>query len=434
MSPLETEVANYRAPVEREVESEDLPVSGRIPPELNGSYVRNGPNPRGASGHWFFGDGMLHGIRLAGGRAQRYANRWVRTSTFETGARSINGDGTFDLRAGVANTSVVAHAGRVLALVESSFPCEVTTELETVGVYDFAGRLRTPMTAHPKVCPVTGELLFFGYSPMPQLPALAFHRADPAGALVESRAIEVPGRTMMHDFAITSGHAIFLDLPVVFELERAKAGTMPYCWSDDYGARLGVMRRGGDGTVRWFEIEPCYVFHVLNAFEEGERIVLDAVRYREMWRASADTFGDAFLHRWTLDLASGAVSESQLDDTPVEFPRTLESRTGLAYRYGYALGEFDGERSGIVKYDLATHATSRFVCDAGKQAGEFAFAAAPDARAEDDGWLVGYVYDRTNGTSDFVILEARELTQVAGVRLPQRVPAGFHGTWLSADA
>lgn len=221
-----------------------------------------------------------------------------------------------------------------------------------------------------------------------------------------------------------------MDLPVVFDPQRAMQGTMPFRWSDDYGARLGVMNRAGNETVRWFDIEPCYVFHVVNAFEDGGRIVLDAVRYKELWRDNANDFGEANLYRWTLDPASGAVREQSLDDTPVEFPRIDESRTGLSYRYGYALADLGEARSGIVKHDFATNLKSSFVCDDGQIAGEFVFVAAADAKAEDDGWILGLVYDQTRDGSDFVIVDARDLTRIATVQLPQRVPGGFHGAWL----
>lgn len=122
--------------------------------------------------------------------------------------------GARDLTAGVANTHVVRHAGHTLALVESSFPYEITTDLETVGPYDFAGRLTTAMTAHPRTCPATGELHFFGYDQVE--PYLTYHRADATGELVVSRPVPVAGPTMMHDFALTSTHVVFLDLPVVF--------------------------------------------------------------------------------------------------------------------------------------------------------------------------------------------------------------------------
>lgn len=434
INTLSLDIPRYHEPLMREIKSDDLPVTGKIPLELSGSYVRNGPNPRsGASAHWFMGDGMLHGIRLSDGRAQRYANRWVRTTTFEAGTPVIGADRRVDLHAGSANTSVVEHAGRIFALVESSFPCEITAQLETIGAYDFDGRLHTAMTAHPKRCPVTGDLHFFGYSAMPQLPALAYHRVDVAGELVHSQIIEVPGRTMMHDFAITPNYVIFMDLPVVFDSQRAMQGTLPYRWSDDYGARLGVMNRAGKQTVKWFEIEPCYVFHVVNAFEDGDQLVLDAARYKELWRDNSSDFGDARLHRLTLDLANGAVREQSLDDVPVEFPRIDESRTGLSYRYGYAVADLGEAGSGIVKHDFMANRSVKFGCDDGQIAGEFVFVAAADAKAEDDGWLLGFVYDQTRDGSDFVIVDAHDLTRVATVQLPQRVPGGFHGAWLPAQ-
>jgi carotenoid cleavage dioxygenase len=169
-----------------------------------------------------------------------------------------------NLAAGVANTHVVRHAGRTLALVETSFPyelsCEAGHELETVGPHDFGGRLRTPMTAHPKTCPVTGELHFYGYGGL-SAPYLTYHRADASGELTVSRPIDVPAHTMMHDFYLTRNHVVFMDLPAVFSIERAvdPAGGMPYVWSDTYGARLGVLRRDDPhGDIRWFHIDPCY--------------------------------------------------------------------------------------------------------------------------------------------------------------------------------
>ncbi len=281
------------APVHEEQTAFDLEVQGAIPPELRGLCLRNGPNPRsGESPHWFFGDGMVHGVALADGKAQWYRNRWVRTRPYLEGGESailVQPDGSVDRTVAKANTNIVGHAGRILALVESSFPTEMTRELETVGLHDFGGKLTTAMTAHPKLCPVTGEMHFFGYGFGP--PYLTYHCANAAGELIQSEVIEVPGPTMMHDFAITERHVIFMDLPVVFDPERAMQGTMPYAWSDDYGARLGIMPRGGDSAqVRWFEIEPCYVFHPLNAHAEGDEVVLDVARYPEIWRAESGRF------------------------------------------------------------------------------------------------------------------------------------------------
>jgi carotenoid cleavage dioxygenase-like enzyme len=423
---------SYYAPVAGEVEGFDLPVKGAIPPGLAGRFVRNGPNPRGArNGHPFMAEGMLHGIRLEDGAARWYRNRWVRTRSFETGAPYVRADGTLDFTAGPANTNAIAHGGKLFALVESSFPTEITRELDTLGAFDFGGALKTPFTAHPKRCPRTGELHAFGMSMRP--PGLTYHRIDAAGTLVESRPIPVRGMTMMHDFALTDRHVIFMDLPMVFDLARASAGEMPFAWSDTYGARLGVLRRDDPAAeVRWFEIEPCYVFHVLNAYDDAGSIVVDVVRYPELWRKDARTFEPAALHRWTIDLTAARVRETPLDDTAIEFPRADERRLGSAYRFGYAAEMRDDERASIRKYDLATATSTKHDFGAGRFTGEPVFVPAADDAGEDAGWLMAFVYDAARDASDFVILDASDLRTppVATIALPQRVPAGFHGNWI----
>jgi carotenoid cleavage dioxygenase len=426
---------NY-APVREEVTAFDLHVTGHIPPELQGRYVRNGPNPRsGASPHWFMGDGMLHGVELRGGRASWYRNRYVRTRALVEDAVAVQPDGTRDLTVGRANTHLIAHAGRTLALVESSLPTEVTPELDTVGCHDFDGRLRTAMTAHPKTCPLTGELHFFGYSFM--APFLTYHRADAAGRLVQSEVIEVPGPTMMHDFAITDRHVVFMDLPVIFDLELAMAGTMPYRWSDDYGARLGLMPRGGgNADVRWFPVEPCYVFHPLNAYEDAGEVVLDVVRYAELWRPGAASFRGAHLTRWRIDPRAGAVREERLDDRAIEFPRCDERRTGLGHRYGYAVytdrGVDANTGTALIKYDLRGGASAVHDFGPGRVPGEGVFVPSSPAAGEDEGFLITYVYDAARDGSDLVVLDAAGFSSppVATVSLPQRVPFGFHGSFI----
>jgi len=424
--------AAYRTPLPRESEAFDLPVTGAIPRELTGWFVRNGPNPRpGRQAHPFMEDGMLHGLRLEDGAARWYRSRWVRTKSFTTGAPYVNWLGKVDLAVGTANTNAIAHAGKLLALVESSFPYEVTPELDTVGPHDFNRRLKTPFTAHPKRCPRTGELHAYGMSYLAG--GLTYHRIDVRGALVESRAIPVPGVTMMHDFALTERHVVFMDLPVVFDLTRAKAGEMPFAWSDGYGARLGVMRRDDPkAPVRWIEIEPCYVFHVMNAYDDGQTIVVDVVRYPELWRDDNRSFERATLHRWTIDTAAGSVRETALDDAPIEFPRVNEGLLGSAYRIGYAAQSHDEGRAGIVRYDLTTGASTRHDFGAGRFSGEPVFVPAAGGRDEDDGWLMAFVYDAARDASDFVILDARDVSAapVASIALPNRVPFGFHGNWV----
>ena len=427
------------APISNEATAFDLPCDGAIPPELCGLYLRNGPNPKaGDPGHWFAGDGMIHGVRLERGKAAWFRNRWVRTRAFVEGAELVDANGNVDHSVALANTNIIGHSDRLFALVESSWPTEMTRDLETLGPCDFGGRLTTSMTAHPKLDPGTGALHFFGYRFLP--PYLTYHRLDAAGALVQSEVIEVPGPTMIHDFAITAGHVIFMDLPVVFDFERAmRRQGFPYQWSDDYGARLGVMPHGGgNADVQWFEIAPCYVFHPLNAFEDGSRIVLDVVRYENLWRGGPDSFTPAFLHRWMIDPAAGTVAEQRLDDRPIEFPRIDDRRTGRRYRYGYAVTNVAsvGEQpTHLVKYDLFTGASVVHDFGAGCMPAEGVFVPAAERAGEDEGYVLLYVYDAMRNGSDLVILDAARFAgpPAATIHLPQRVPFGFHGNWI-ADA
>ncbi|MGB3355497.1 MAG: carotenoid oxygenase family protein [Mycobacterium sp.] len=454
-------VTGHLAPVPDEIDAHDLPVDGLLPPELNGRFLRNGPNPLPGqpSKHWFAGHGMVHGIRLEAGRAKWYRNRWVRTKSFTGQAPQTGADGSFDLAAGEANTHVIAHAGKILALVESSFPHVLSPELETLGTSDFGGRLTTAMTAHPKTDPTTGELHFFGYSV--RSPYLTYHKLSATGELVTSAPISVPGPTMMHDFAITDRHAVFLDLPITFTPERALETPLPFDWDDTYGARIGIMPLARPGEVRWFEVDPAYVFHVGNAHTDSAgRVVLDAARYsgadaawawRNLGNPSASTgvprrsdqagaavheSGMARLHRWTLDPATGTVEETTLDDRGIEFPTIDDARVGRDARYRYAVAGGGPDAAAIVKFDTTAGVVAEHALGSDVVAGEAVFVASgsPD-RAEDDGWLLTIASRRDGGGSKLLVLDATDVGRapVATVTLPRRVPAGFHGSWITDD-
>ncbi|WP_200900692.1 carotenoid oxygenase family protein [Mycolicibacter heraklionensis] len=432
---------NY-APVPDELTAFDLPVEGSIPPELNGWYLRNGPNPREAGGHWCTGDGMVHGVRLENGRAAWYRNRWVRTESFEQPLPLLNPDGSRNLHASVANTHVIRHAGKTLALMDASLPYEITNDLQTLGVYDFAGKLADPMAPHPKICPTTGEMHFFGHGGLAE-PHVNYYRTSADGTLTIRRPIDVPGLTLMHDFALTAQHVVFLDLPLVFNLQvaltRPIERDLPYRWDDDYGARLGVLRRDDPfGPVRWFDIDPCYVFHVANAFDvstaHGDAIVMQVVRYPEIWRDSSDFETDAALWRWTIDLDAGVVHAVQLDDRDIEFPRVDDRLVGAQARYAVAVST-----DGLVRYDLARDSAEVYRFGVNGMAGapdEAVFAPAPGQTDESAGWYLTYVYSPVRECSELVILSASEFDAepVARVRLPRRVPHGFHGSWIPDGA
>jgi carotenoid cleavage dioxygenase-like enzyme len=429
-------IGNY-APVFDELTTFDLPVEGAIPPQLNGWYLRNGPNPRRDTAHWFTGEGMIHGVRLENGRAAWYRNRWVLTESFDTPIQLYSADGTRNLHASNANTNVVSHAGKTLALVESSLPYQITNELETLGAYDFGGKLVDSMTAHPKICPRSGELHFFGYGSLTS-PYVTYHRANASGELIVDRGVDVPGLTMMHDFALSAEHIVFMDLPVVFRLDIARKGVrdMPYRWSDNYGARLGVLRRDAPyGPIRWFEIAPCYVFHVLNAFDkttgDGKLIVLEAARYPELWRDNGLTGSDAVMWSWTINLTHGTVTERQLDERAVEFPRIDDRLVGMPARYGVTVGA-----GKLVRYDLESGTAEEHLFGTAAMPGgpaEAVFAPADSDGGELSGWYLSYVHDPVRDGSDLVIIDASNFQRkpVARVQLPRRVPYGFHGNWIA---
>ncbi len=415
------------APWRMEGVAEDLEVTGHIPNQLAGTYYRNGPNPAfepPGRYHWFDGDGMIHAITLADGRAH-YRNRYV-------------------LSAGLKEERA-AGRGLFSGLLDID-PSEAPRFKNTGNTID--GRLAGAMTAHPKMDPETGEMLFFGYSPFP--PHLQYHVADREGRLVRSEVIDVAWPSMMHDFAITKDHVIFILCPLVFSFENlAKRGSV-FSWEPERGTRLGVMpRSGGNADVKWFETEASYVFHPMNAFADGDAIVLDVARYGRLdfmspQAAANPSWRDenaARMHRWRIDLAAGGVKSTPLDDIVTEFPRVDERRLGRRHRFGYTVAREpelnDGAQpvwTAVKKYDLerGTAETRRFGAENG--VGEPLFVPRGEGAAEDDGWVLVLAYDHARNTSDFHILDAQNVRgePVAVVHLPHRVPYGFHGNWVAA--
>lgn len=431
------------APVREEHTAFDLEVTGAIPDHLDGRYLRIGPNPAADPGidyHWFLGEGMVHGVRLGGGRAQWYRNRWVRPQ----------GDDF------APNTNVLQHAGHTLALVEAgATPYELTDELDTVGPCAL-GTVTGGYTAHPHEDPATGELHAVSYS-WTRGNLVDYSVLDPTGRVRHQVEIEVTGSPMIHDCALTERYVVIYDLPVTFDLgmvagerprplqttdrlidETLRARTyrpLPYSWDADYPARIGLLpRQGTAADVRWFEIDQCYVFHTLNAYDEGTDVVIDVVRHDRMFATdfTGPNEGSAYLTRFTIDTVAGKVREHRFDEHSQEFPRYDERLTGRRHRYGYAAGVVaEGVRTGdaVLKHDVVAGTTRERRLGAGREVSEFCFVPAAADSAEDEGVLMGYVFDRGTGRSDLRLLDAGTLDDVAAVHLPGRVPAGFHGNW-----
>jgi carotenoid cleavage dioxygenase len=446
------------APWRLEGTADDLEVIGAIPRELNGTYYRNGPNPAYepvGRYHWFDGDGMIHAINLRDGRAA-YRNRWVQSDGLkeERAAGKALFPGLLAISPSeqprfkvTANTNIVFHAGKLLALVEAALPTQMAPgTLETIGLYDFAGKLSGPMTAHPKMDPETGEMLFFGYSPFP--PFLEYHVVDRSGALVRSEVIDVAWPSMIHDFAITKDYVVFILCPLVFSFENLASTGRLFSWEPERGTRIGVMpRSGGNADVRWFDTDASYVFHPMNAYAEDGAIVLDVARYNTLRFMQPDAARDpaigdqdaARLHRWRIDLRpGGGITSTPLDDTSGEFPRVDERRLGRKHRFGYLAVTGPEETSrrpvwtAIKKYDLerGTSVERRF--GAGNGVSEPLFVPRHDGAEEDDGYVLALVYDQTRNASDFYVLDARDVAgePIAEIRIPNRVPYGFHGNWV----
>jgi carotenoid cleavage dioxygenase len=433
------------APVEEEITATDLPVTGSIPRELEGRLLRIGPNPVNpdpASYHWFLGNGMVHGLRLRGGRAEWYRNRWVRDDEVceHKGWPPVPGPvAEFQLGAGVANTNIIHHAGAYYAIVEAgNNPVQLDGELETIARSDFGGTLQGGFTAHPKRDPETGELHAAVYSPAWEHIRYVVVGSD--GRVRKQVDVPVPGRPMVHDCAITENHFLLLDLPVVLEIpeEGEELQGFPYRWKPEYGARVGLLPRDGSAAdVSWHEVEPCYVFHPMNAYEDADgRVVLDVVRHRRMFATDMNgpNEGAPTLDRWIIDPRGGPVKEERLDDRGQEFPRHDERRGGRPYRFGCTSGFGDEVRlGGLLKQDLREGRTEVQSQGEHRSFLEPVFVPRASDADEDDGYVLAFVYDASTNKSDVVILHAQDFEgePVATIHLPQRVPFGFHGNWVA---
>ena len=338
------------APVHEEVTATELPVTGQVPESLCGRYLRNGPNPLLApepgTYHWFTGDGMVHGIRLRDGRAEWYRNRWVRSDEVARalGEEPRPGAGVHADMDFAANTNVIGHAGRTFAIVEGgSRPYELTDELDTIGSCDFGGTLEGGYTAHPKRDPKRRALRRLLLLRVGRRRRGDGHRR---GARVRSFAAGHDGRSrqparLRHHAALRRAPRPPGDL----QHGRPRRGrSFPYRWQEGYHSRIGLLPKDGDSTdVVWHDVEECYVFHPMNAFDEpggGDGIVLDVVRHPSMFRTQVlgPAEGTPTLERWHLDGRGGAVKEERLDDRGQEFPRVDERRVGCPTATGIRSG------------------------------------------------------------------------------------------------
>jgi len=453
-------LAGNFAPVRSE-DDFDLAVKGEIPQDLRGALFRIGPNPQfeprdPASHHWFGGDGMVHGFYVADGKVS-YRNRYVHTPKWELEHQhgralfgSMGNPMTTDPLAqgnegGVANTNIVWHAGKLLALEEAHHPFEMDARtLESRGyVRPYGGKV----TAHPKIDPKTGEMVWFAYGvgQMPLSAGMSYGVTGKDGVVVRRQDFQAPYACMVHDFMVTEHHALFPILPLTASLERAMSGRPPFAWEPEKGSYVGVMRRDADvSTLRWFNTEACYVFHPLNSWEEGSLIHCDVMKYNVAplfpnADGSAGAKAAARLVRWTFELAgaSDAIKETPLDDLDGEFPRVDPRVETLKHRHGWYAGETTGSgtvrMNAIAHLDLATGKRQLYELSGGDATSEPVFVPRSADAPEGDGWLTAVVYRAAENRSDLLIFEALDVAKgpIATAELPRRVPFGFHGNWAS---
>jgi carotenoid cleavage dioxygenase len=431
-------VANF-APVTEENVISDLTVTGSIPEELEGRFLRIGPNPSSKQNskhfHWFLGTGMVHGVRLKGGRAEWYRNSYVLTDNAARDLKRPPLSYPRKTHGGSVNTNVLSIGGELYALVEAgALPMKLDGNLQTTAYSDFSGTLKGAFSAHPRRDPATGELHALAYEPGKKY--IDYLVVDTAGLSRTAARIAAPHQPMIHDTAITPSFVIVLDLPMTFDIVSAVSGKFPYVWNRKMQPRIGLLPRSGDADgIIWFEAPLCYVYHIMNAFEEAGKVVVDVVKNATYFDADVIKRGvkPPTLVRWVLDLQTGNLAETQLSEQSVEFPRLNDSRVGQPYRFGYtAQFSTDLQFGSVCKHDLKTGETLEHNYGPGRAAMEPVFVPKANAEAEDEGLLLSYVYDQNTNRSDVVILDAQDFegAPVATVHLPVRVPFGFHGNWV----
>ncbi|MCV6963353.1 carotenoid oxygenase family protein [Mycobacterium intermedium] len=439
-------------------------IEGTIPPELSGTLYRNGPGRwEDHTGrplhHLFDGDGMLSAFAIRDGGVH-YRNRYVRTRHYlgKTGTTHLGTAAPGGWRANIAktppnlaNTNVVEHAGRLYALWEGGAPYEIDPDtLDTLGVRHFGGALRKGATfsAHPCVCPRTGDMFNFGAEFIPR-PHLRIYRADPQGTVQYLRSVRLPYLAMLHDFAITERYLVFLLSPIATNLLQVALGLKPVGDTLRYRPERGsffilVPRDGGE--VRFIDSPAILQFHLSNAYDDGDDVVVDVITYENpQLLKSISRFQTTPLHdspgefnRFRVTKSNRVIREP-LSDTVSEFPRHHPDREGRNHRYAYLTSRrrLSSVYDSITKLDLSDNTETTYEAQAdGNSFCEPVFVPRPDATTEDDGWLLSVEYQAKEHLSRLVILDAKDLERgpIATAQLTHHIPQGFHGNFVASSS
>ncbi|MGC4897170.1 carotenoid oxygenase family protein [Micromonospora sp. DT31] len=450
-----------------------LPVRGRLPDWLAGTLVRNGPAVFEHGGrslrHWFDGQAMLHRFAIGDGGV-RYTNRLLDTPSLRSlrergriGYTEFATDPCGSLfgrffsrfhRRPSANACVnVTTVGGEPAAV-SEVPLAVTFDprtLDTLGVTDYsAGIDGTLTTAHPHALPDGGDLvnyvLRFGRHSEYQ-----FYRRPPsaaAGEVIGRYRTEKPG--YVHSFAVTRRHIVLAVFPLVVNplsfLLRGRPFIENYAWRPEEGLRVVVLDAAGGGVVAEHTAPAAFAFHHINAYDDGDTVVMDLCAFDDAAIVSA-LYVDAlragrpvpvsWATRYTVPLGAGEVTVRRLSDEPFELPRIhYGAHNGRPYRYAYGVGAADPTGANfldqLVKLDVTTGRTTVWRAEGGYP-GEPVFVPAPTAAAEDDGVVLSVVLDARRGASTLVVLDGATFTELARADVPHVIPFGFHGQFARQE-
>ncbi|HEY8983803.1 MAG TPA: carotenoid oxygenase family protein [Streptomyces sp.] len=452
------------APWHEESHGYDLPVEGRIPADLAGALFRTSSNPRFQPRdlgryHWWEGDGMVAGIYLREGKAA-FRTSWVLTDSMKIEVEQgeavysgfVNGGTPGRLPAGapqgknVANTNVGVFDDHLLVYYEGGLPYALHPQtLETYGTYDFHGGIDVLCTAHHKIDPDSGDMLFFAATG----PTITWYRADvKTGGIIDAHAIDVGVPVLMHDFAVSENYAVFLVAPNLFRLDLVAQGRPGVVWDESalpHGTQIVLMDRRTH-KVTWHETGDMFApTHFFNAYEIGDEVVIDLHRISRIGNpadrpdaplASHEWFPPAYSWQWRVNTATGATRNHKVTGVAGEFPKINDLYLGRPQRYGYfstTRGVDDGcMTDGLARHDFVKGTT--LVVEGPRELtspSEIVFVARPDARSEDDGYLLSLWWNRETGLTELLIHDAADPVHdpLARVKLPVRVPTGFHGNW-----
>ena len=475
------------APWHAEGEVNDVIVSqGEIPADLNGSLFRVGFNARyrqRSEGYYpIVGDGMLHSMHLENGKAF-YKNRYVRTPRFlleEKYGRAMfeyehdfgdwRSDGcaqpivdkpeTRGVPAGSSNFTAWNHDGRLYALGEWGMPMEVDPKtLETLGAPDWSTALSAGvlpsvsdqdgcMGAHPKNCPINGEMFWF--TRRVEEPRLIMQAYDPATKAIKTYPIDIPYTPWIHDWMLTENYIVMPCFPINIHMENLALGKGSKVWEPELGTRIAVIPRNGNGATIWlhtFDEGTRYSFHPQAAFEKDGHIICHVPEFPHFTvpaenndMGSWSEMPQALMYEWDIDLAKATIKARQLDDRSIEFPMVDPRFVGREYRNGFNVCQVNKgpnmslSYDGIIAYDMTTGQGDVHDFGTGSSAQEPIFVPRNAEAGEGDGYLMTYVHRPDSDRSDFVILDAANVDAepVATIALPHRVPFCPHGSWMDS--